>query len=164
MSCRAASIVSATTDCSPTPTVSVISQPFESCCTNRYLRRPQSRALTVPLTVSGLPLCAGIAAPRCSSSRPSRERNTSGGRRSAHEHPALNVRVLLVGASSNRADANACCRDLAGPSFLQASRAPIRLRPQRSYSPHRRGLRIGSTIQLAGPGASVQIPIAHRHC
>ncbi len=74
----------------------------------------------------------------------------------------FNSAVFIVGASSSLADANAHAHRPRYPTFLHTSLANIRLRPLRPYTPWRRGLRIGPTIQLAEPTASVQIPIAHR--
>ena len=153
-----------TMDCSPTPTASAISRPFVSFCISRRLRRPPIRVLSTP--VHGPPLCADTAAPRCSSSRPSLERNTSVDRRSlrgCHEHTLFNSAVFIVGASSSRADANARGHRPRYPTFLHASVANFRLRPHRLYTPWRRGPPIGSAITLAGPSAFVQIAIAHRN-
>ena len=74
----------------------------------------------------------------------------------------LNTAFFIVGASSKLAGAIAHGHVRRYPAILHATIAIIRLQPHHSCNPGRRGIRIGSTIQLAGPGASVQIPIAHR--
>jgi hypothetical protein len=74
----------------------------------------------------------------------------------------LNTAFFIVGASSKLAGATAHGHLRRYPALLHDTIAIIRLQPHHSYNPGRRGTRIGSAIQLAGPGASVQIPIAHR--
>jgi hypothetical protein len=74
----------------------------------------------------------------------------------------LNTAFFIVGASSKLAGATAHSHVRRYPALLHDTIAIIRLQPHHSYNPARRGIRIGSTIQLAGPGPSVQIPIAHR--
>jgi hypothetical protein len=127
---------------------------------------PLTPATAAPTTVpTDPPSSVGIAAPRCSSSRPSRGLSTSADRRSlrgCHEHTMLNSAVLLVGTSSRLAGANAHGHRPPHPSFLDTSVANTRLRPNRFYTPQRRGPNIGSAIKFAGPGVFVQIPIAHR--
>jgi hypothetical protein len=74
----------------------------------------------------------------------------------------LNPAFFIVGASSKLAGAIAHAHVRRYPALLHATIAIIRLQLHHSCYPGRRGTRIGSTIQLTGPGASVQIPIAHR--
>jgi hypothetical protein len=74
----------------------------------------------------------------------------------------LNTAFFIVGASSKLAGATAHGHVRRYPALLHATIAITRLQPHHPYSPGRRGIRIGSTIQLTGPGASVQIPIDHR--
>ena len=91
--------------------------------------------------------------------------NTSADHRSLrgwHEHTVFNSAVFIVGASSSVADANSHGHRPRYPTFLHTSLANIRLQPHRLYAPWRRGPRIGPSIKLAEPRASVQIPIAHR--
>jgi hypothetical protein len=74
----------------------------------------------------------------------------------------LNTAFFIVGASSKLAGATVHGHVRQYPALLHDTIATIRLQPHHPYSPGRRGIRIGSTIQLTGPGASVQIPMAHR--
>ena len=74
----------------------------------------------------------------------------------------LNTAFLIVGASSKLAGATAYAHVRRYPALGHDTIAIIRLQPRHTYFPGRRGIRIGSTIQLPGPGDSVQIPIAHR--
>jgi hypothetical protein len=74
----------------------------------------------------------------------------------------LNTAFFIVGASSKLAGATVHGRVRRYPALLHDTIAIIRLQPHHPYSPGRRGIRIGSTIQLTGPSPSVQIPIAHR--
>jgi hypothetical protein len=74
----------------------------------------------------------------------------------------LNTAFFIVGASSKLAGATAHGRVRRYPALLLDTIAIIRLQPHHSYNPGRRGIRIGSAIQLPRPGTSVQIPIAHR--
>ena len=73
----------------------------------------------------------------------------------------LNTAFFIVGASSRLAGATAHGHVRRYPALLHDTIAIIRLQPHHSYHPARRGIHIGSTIQLARSGASVQIPIAH---
>jgi hypothetical protein len=74
----------------------------------------------------------------------------------------LNTAFFIVGASSKLAGATVHGYLRRYPALLHDTIVIIRLQPHHSYSPGRRGIRFGSTIQLPGPDASVQIPIAHR--
>jgi hypothetical protein len=65
----------------------------------------------------------------------------------------LNTAFLIVATSSKRADATAHAHVRRYPALLHDSIAIIRLQPHYSFSPGRRGIRIGSTIQLVSPGA-----------
>jgi hypothetical protein len=74
----------------------------------------------------------------------------------------LNTAFFIVGASSKRAGATVHAHVRRYPALLHDTIAITRLQPHHPYGPGRRGIRIGSTIQFTGPGASVQIPIAPR--
>src|ERR1019366_4987754 len=105
MSCPRAFIASVTTACSPTPAARPTSPPPVSCCISRPAGLAPAAALIT--AVHDPPLCAGIAVPRCSSTRSSHAPNRSVPprlHRSRHEHPPLTRQIFPVGASSNQAD------------------------------------------------------------
>src|ERR1017187_10576885 len=102
--CPPAFIASATTACSPTPTASATSPPLASFCISRRPSLPPTSA------APGLPSCADTAAPRCSSSRPSRALSTSVARRVLrphHDRHRVNQQNFHGGIFLNDAVANA---------------------------------------------------------
>src|SRR5271165_5586756 len=111
MSCPLAFTASATTACSPTPIAGSTSRPLASCCISRHPSRPLNPATAAPiLTAPDPPSCAGTAARRCSSSRPSRVLSRSADRRhrrAHHDRHRLNQRNFTDGIFLIYAVANA---------------------------------------------------------
>jgi len=62
----------------------------------------------------------------------------------------LNTAFFIVGTSSKLAAQPPMPHVRRYPALLHDSIAIIRLQPHHTYNPGRRGIRIGSTIQLAG--------------
>src|ERR1035441_957491 len=150
MSCPRAFIASVTTACSPTLAARPTSPPLVSCCISRRPGLPPTAAL-IP-AVHDPPLCAGIAVPRCSSSRSSHAPNRSVRprlHRSRHEHPPLTRQIFPVGASSNQADTIAHAHCTGYRAFLYSPTATTRILPLRDCRPRCRGRRARSRHQAS---------------
>jgi hypothetical protein len=87
-------------------------RPLASCCISLRPRLAPNPARAAPITVTpDPPSCADTAAPRCSSSRPSRAPSTSADHRDHWGHHDRNFSIpnRQVGASSHGAEAFARC-------------------------------------------------------
>src|ERR1017187_2807755 len=150
MSCPRAFIASVTTACSPPLAARPTSPPLVSCCISRRPGLPPTAALIT--AVHDPPLCAGIAVPRCSSSRSSHAPNRSVRprlHRSRHEHPPLTRQIFPVGASSNQADTIAHAHCTGYRAFLYSPPATTRILPLRDCRPRCRGRRARSRHQAS---------------
>src|ERR1017187_8617519 len=150
MSCPRAFIASVTTACSPPLAARPTSPPLVSCCISRRPGLPPTAALIT--AVHDPPLCAGIAVPRCSSSRSSHAPNRSVRprlHRSRHEHPPLTRQIFPVGASSNQADTIAHAHCTGYRAFLYSPTATTRILPLRDCRPRCRGRRARSRHQAS---------------